>query len=320
MSTTTEGTETKNLSASYADSIKATTMTPTTVGEIVDAIKKDSDLAETIAKIRATDDKDERGKLKLQLPYFNLGIFENGERKNDKFISTEFMIIDIDGLSDMKLKLLKLKLLKNSNIFSYFTSPSGNGLKVIFRFAEVVTDSKLFTENYKHYAEWFESEFNVKTDKTSDAARACFFSYDPELYLNKDSEKLNINEYTTPTQPPKATSTKGQNISTKKTAIKNIIVSDEEFDLDSDITLTDNTIVKVKETRGHQSIFCPFCNPSKRSNPNSANAFINKNSSDAYYIFCSSESKTFWQKSSDRTGIFETNGNTYKKTIKRGKE
>jgi len=71
----------------------------------------------------------------------------------------------------------------------------------LLRFSEAITDSKTFTENYKFYAEWFEDQFKVKTDKTSDAARACFFSYDPKLYLNKKAEKLEVKEFTTPTQP-----------------------------------------------------------------------------------------------------------------------
>ena len=98
------------------------------------------------------------------------------------------MVVDIDGLKEIELSLLRLKLPKNSHVFLYFTSPSGNGLKVILRFAEPITDSKLFTENYKFYAEWFKDEFGVKTDKTSDAARACCFSSDPELYLNEKAD------------------------------------------------------------------------------------------------------------------------------------
>ena len=74
MSTTTEGTVTKKLSASYADSIKAKIMTPTTVGDIIDTIKTDSVLSEKIKNIRLTEEKAEKNELKKELPFFNLGI------------------------------------------------------------------------------------------------------------------------------------------------------------------------------------------------------------------------------------------------------
>jgi hypothetical protein len=41
MTQTTEGTETKELSASYADSIKNTKMESTTVYDVIDTIKND---------------------------------------------------------------------------------------------------------------------------------------------------------------------------------------------------------------------------------------------------------------------------------------
>jgi len=202
MSIITEGTATKQIKVSYGESIRQTKMSTSTLNDVLETIQTDKDIAEKINEVRATEDKEEKGKLKLQLPYFNLGLFDNNERKNDKFISTQFMIIDIDGLKSMELKLLKLKLLKNSYVFSYFVSPSGDGLKVILRFSETIKESKLFTENYKLYAEWFEEEFNVKADKTSDAARACFFSSDSDLFLNKNAERLEVKDFSsTPTQP-----------------------------------------------------------------------------------------------------------------------
>jgi len=132
------------------------------------------------------------------------------------------MIIDIDGLKDEEIELLKQKMQQNPSIYSYFLSPSGNGLKVILRFAETITDSNQFSENYKHYAKWFEGEFDVKTDKTSDAARACFFSSDPELYFNVEAERIAVVESapTQPNTPKRKTSSKTEPKANKVSAPK----------------------------------------------------------------------------------------------------
>ncbi|MBU0474094.1 MAG: hypothetical protein KKF62_08005 [Bacteroidetes bacterium] len=103
---TTEGTATKQITVSYGDSIHQTQMSTSTLNDVLETIQIDNNLADKIGLVRKTEDKDERSRLKLQLPYFNLRLFENNERKNDKLISTEFMIIDIDGLKERELILL----------------------------------------------------------------------------------------------------------------------------------------------------------------------------------------------------------------------
>lgn len=96
--------------------------------------------------------------------------------------------------------------------------------------------------------------------------------------------------------------------------------SEEEFDLDIGLKLANASYIKVKDVEVNTHIFCPFCDPQKRNNPNEANAFINKNSSGSYLIYCFSEDKIYWQKSADRSGIFISKNNNYRKMLKRGKE
>lgn len=57
----------------------------------------------------------------------------------------------------------------------------------------------------------------------------------------------------------------------------------------------DHTEIKVSDVKQKERIFCPFCDNSKRTHPNDANAFIDINPAGAKYIFCSSEQKTYWQ-------------------------
>lgn len=65
------------------------------------------------------------------------------------------------------------------------------------------------------------------------------------------------------------------------------------------VTKANGVQVTVASLNEHTPIFCPFCDPAKRGNPTSANAFLDLNSFGMKYISCSSESKTYWQEVSD---------------------
>lgn len=68
--------------------------------------------------------------------------------------------------------------------------------------------------------------------------------------------------------------------------------------LDDEVTLEDGSSkIKVRDVSGKTKIFCPYCDHSKRTHPHTHNAFIDINDVGQYYIFCSSESKTYWQDS-----------------------
>ncbi|MCE1168224.1 MAG: DUF5906 domain-containing protein [Sphingobacteriia bacterium] len=64
----------------------------------------------------------------------------------------------------------------------------------------------------------------------------------------------------------------------------------------SDVLLKhDHTEIKVTNVKQKERIFCPFCDHTKRTHLNDANAFIDINPVGTKYIFCSSEQKTYWQ-------------------------
>lgn len=70
--------------------------------------------------------------------------------------------------------------------------------------------------------------------------------------------------------------------------------------LDDEVTLEDGvTKIKVRDVSGKTKIFCPFCDHTTRTHPHKDNAFIDLNEAGQYYIFCSSESKTYWQDSKE---------------------
>lgn len=145
-----------------------------------------------ICSIRSTDDKGERLNLKKQLPYFTFSKFENNYRKNDNFIETDVLVFDCDNLEHEDLIGLKEQLKLNPIIYLAFVSPSGQGLKFAIKTVEQIKDSNLFKEIYLKYKMYFEQEYNLSLDKTIDPARACFVSYDPDLYLNEDCELIPV--------------------------------------------------------------------------------------------------------------------------------
>lgn len=132
-----------------------------------------------IEKIRAGDIT-----LKMSLPgvCFN-GVFKN--RSIDGLTKKSgFLILDFDkfGSEDDALNF-KQKIIQDKFTFSAWISPSGKGVKVLFK---IPIDDK----NHKGYFDAIKSEYDSKyfDESGSDISRFCFESYDPDIYINPDSE------------------------------------------------------------------------------------------------------------------------------------
>jgi len=128
--------------------------------------------------------KDEYDKNKSKLPgvCFN-GVFEyrslTGIKEHsgliildfDKFNSNHDAINFRDSISDDEF------------IFATWISPSGKGVKALVKIPASI-------ENHKEYFKALKNYFNHSNwdDSGSDVSRFCFESYDPDLYLNKESK------------------------------------------------------------------------------------------------------------------------------------
>jgi hypothetical protein len=98
------------------------------------------------------------------------------------------------------------------------------------------------------------------------------------VFLNPDDERFRI-EKKKPGRPKK---------------------EEETFSVIDEVTLEDGTSREIiGNFTGKTKIFCPYCDLSKRTNPNQHNAFIDLNEAGQYYIYCSSEDKTYWQDSKE---------------------
>lgn len=154
------------------------------VAYVLDRIKSGKS-AELIAKIRTCKDKDERNALKRKLPAINFqGTFK--ERNARGLIEfSGLMPIDFDNFpNNQELTTTREMLISDKYTYALFTSPSGNGLKVIVR---VPLDG---AKNYKSYfdsiKEYYDSPyFDISC---SDISRLCFESYDTELFVNDGAE------------------------------------------------------------------------------------------------------------------------------------
>ena len=71
--------------------------------------------------------------------------------------------------------------------------------------------------------------------------------------------------------------------------------NEETFSLEDEVILEDGNKEIVGNIIDKTKIFCPFCDPATRTHPDKHNAFIDINDLGQYYIYCSSEDKTYWQ-------------------------
>lgn len=134
-----------------------------------------------VKEIRFQTTKEEKNKLKIQLP----GVTFAGEfiKRNNNSLkkSSGLMIIDIDEVEDVIS--LKEDIIKNKHVYSAWISPSGNGLKLLVKIPMVETD-----QDYKRIFKQVRELFSDVDESGKDISRFCFESYDPNIYINLEAE------------------------------------------------------------------------------------------------------------------------------------
>lgn len=166
-----------------------------------------SDVAKTIVgerakkateQLRAFEDADKARAFKAtHLDYATFsGTFS---RRGDKHLIeySSLMVLDLD---DVDVEHVKHKLLNQTkfDIALMFTSPSGNGVKVVVPSTTVEEHEQVF----KMYQRCLKEEFDLLVDESGkDVSRACFIAYDADVYLNEDYVWRKMEEYWVDTQP-----------------------------------------------------------------------------------------------------------------------
>ena len=148
-----------------------------------------------VKKIRAQKNKEKRNKLKQSLPAICFSGKFSKRNDNSLLEHSGIICLDFDGYKTNKELLQeKERLSKNKFIFSVFISPSGKGLKALVKIPKK-------PDNHRSYFLSLQNSLNSEYfDKTSkNISRVCYESYDPLLYINKNSsvwDKIEEQEYT----------------------------------------------------------------------------------------------------------------------------
>ena len=137
-----------------------------------------------VNKIRLCEDKDNINKLKQELP----AICFSGKfnKRNDKSIVSYsgLICLDFDNYSSVEDMLsFKDHLKKDKYTYSVFISPSGNGLKLLVKLPQ---DKDNHLNYFLSLEEYYSSDNFDKTSKN--ISRVCYESYDPDIYINDNSE------------------------------------------------------------------------------------------------------------------------------------
>ena len=137
-----------------------------------------------ISKIQAETDKKKRNELKSSLP----AICFSGQftRRADASIleHSGLICLDFDNYDTIEELQEDLKKVNGSEYtFASFISPSGNGFKLLVQIPTEINNHKLYFESLSDYFD------NSHFDSTSkNISRICFESYDPNIFINKDSK------------------------------------------------------------------------------------------------------------------------------------
>ena len=165
-----------------------------TVDKALEEIR-DGKYQEEIERLRQSTDKSVRRVLKKDLGYFTFsGTFKTRE-VNSLLQHSGFICIDLDDLDltgedtppdPQRVSKVKNQLKQDVHIYAMFLSPSGNGLKLLFKI-----DPDLHLASFQGIAKYLKDKYALEADPSGkDVSRACFVSYDPDLHRYSNADKF----------------------------------------------------------------------------------------------------------------------------------
>lgn len=153
------------------------------VDQILKRIKK-GESKDKIEAIRKEDNSDKRNELKIKLPAICFSGTFNQRADKAMLEHSGLICLDFDKFPDAgKLNKTRAELVKDKYTFSLFTSPSGNGLKVIVK---IPPEKESHREYFKALEHHYDSEYFDPS--CVNESRVCYESYDPDIFINEKSE------------------------------------------------------------------------------------------------------------------------------------
>lgn len=137
-----------------------------------------------VEAIRNEPDKSNRNILKKQLPSICFSGTFNQRIDTGIIEHSGLICLDFDNFKTTKdLALWREKISKDKFTYSVFTSPSGDGLKLIIKIPANVLEHGMYFDAIKEYwnCEYFD-------DSSRNISRVCYESYDPDIFINNSSE------------------------------------------------------------------------------------------------------------------------------------
>jgi hypothetical protein len=170
---------------------------------LYDSLRKPKPVIESkIRQLRIVYSLDPKqySQLKRALPYIVCGIFTPPYRRKENFAYIDHFIIDIDKLSSkgMDINDIRIRIQKDERVMMCFTSPSEDGLKVMFRLKERCYDYGIYSIFYKDFLRKFSTLHQLEQvvdNCTSDVSRACFISIDANVYYNPEASPIDVDSY-----------------------------------------------------------------------------------------------------------------------------
>lgn len=145
-------------------------------------------------------------KAKTELPYIVCGTFSPCFRKSENFVCTDSFVLDVDHITEKGFDVqdVRMRISDDSRVALMFTSPSGDGLKILFKLSEKCYDSAKFAVFYKAFASSFSIQYGLEQvvdAKTCDVTRACFLSADETAFYRESPVPVDVDFYVNEDNP-----------------------------------------------------------------------------------------------------------------------
>lgn len=135
-----------------------------------------------VEEIRNTLDKEKQSSMKKRLPLVCFsGVFDIARRDENLVEHSGFIVLDFDHIEDVET--LKHKMIAYNFVKAAWVSPSGNGVKALVQIADKTKHREHFESLREDFPDVDKSGINI--------SRACFESYDPDIFINEKTISYN---------------------------------------------------------------------------------------------------------------------------------
>ncbi len=190
----------KNIAQSTTDVLQ-----PIALEQLYGQIKNpNSDILNALKQLKEMQRIDARIAMeaKKKLPYFIGATFKSNIRHAANFLHIDFLVLDLDNITNSSTILDEVfaKIIADETVLLAFVSPSGCGIKCVFKLDNSITSTLNYTKFYKAFAYHFaqQHQLNDFVDySTCDVTRVCFISHHSNAHYNPNALPIITNPLNT---------------------------------------------------------------------------------------------------------------------------